>query len=185
MVYQLRFLKTSPISSWLNQTANLLEICLYQIPELSHEVLSISQRQRLIRKALVQGLSSFLVKRSLCDIHPNCDIGLQPAAENKSDDRFEEGVVNAPVKRYLFRSGANLATAVQQMISALFEKFPEASFKEKKIKLILQEALACHLFENARCFHHAYCRHSLIQKTENDFSFPQTDFKTISTQELQ
>jgi hypothetical protein len=171
MAYQLRFLKTSPLSSWLNQTASLLEICTREKINLSPGFMSDDQYRRLVRKALIKGLSSFLVKRSLCDIHLNCDLGLQPAFENKSDDRFEEGVINAPVKRYLFRRNIDLGGAVQKMAQALFEQIPETSFEERKIKLILKDALACHLFENAQCFHHAYCQRSLVQKMDGDFFF--------------
>ncbi len=177
MAYQLRFLKTSPISSWLQQTACLLGICARNKTGLSPEFLSDDQYRRLIRKSLIKGLSAFLVKRSLCDTHPNCDLGLRPAVENKSDDRFEAGVINAPVKRYLFRENTDLAGAVQKITEELFKQIPETSFEERKIKLILKDALACHLFENVRCFHHAYCRRSLVQKMNRDFAFPRRDFK--------
>jgi hypothetical protein len=172
MAYQLRFLKTTPISSWLNQTASLLEISMYfhQRTSLPPDFNPDGKNRRLIRKALIKGLSSFLVKRSLCDTHPNCDLGLHPALENRSDDRFEEGVINAPVKRYLFRGNTDLAGAVQKMSEVLFKQIPEKKFEERKTKLILKDALALHLFENTRCFHHAYCQRSLVQKMDKDFA---------------
>jgi hypothetical protein len=170
MAYQLRFLKSNPISAWLNQNASILEIFLYKRVKLSPNWASDDQNRRLIRKALIKGLSAFLVKRSLCDIHKDCDIGLRPAAANQSDDRFMAGVINAPVKRYLFREDTDFEGAVQKMASALRESIPEVSLQEHKIKHLLREILSSHLFENPDCFHHAYCRRSLIQKMDKDFA---------------
>jgi hypothetical protein len=183
MAYQLRFLKSSPISAWLNQTTGILEIFIHKKNGLSNNSISSGKNRGLIRKALVKGLSTFLVKRSLCDIRADCDIGLQPAVENESDDRFEAGVINAPVKRYLFQDNTNLDGAVQKMTETLLNYVPEAHFVEHKVKLILNEALACHLFENKQCFHHAHCRHSLIQKIGKDFASPRFDFKIHFLQE--
>lgn len=179
MAYQLRFLKISPISSWINQTASLLEICMYFRPKIGPplDFNPGDKNRRLIRKALIKGLSGFLAKRSLCDTHPDCDLGLRPAAENKNDDRFEAGVINAPVKRYLFQGDTDLDGAVEKIVSALSEKNSEISFDPRKVKFILKESLANHLFENPNCFHHAYCRHSILQKIDRDFAFPRRDFK--------
>jgi hypothetical protein len=183
MAYQLRFLKSSPIRAWLNQTASLLEIFLHQKIELSNNPITSEQNRRLIRKALVKGLSTFLVKRSVCDTHKDCDIGLQPAAENESEDRFEAGVINAPVKRYLFKGNTNLNDAAQITTETLLRYVPEAYFVTHKIKSILNEALAAHLFENKQCFHHAYCRHSLIKKMDKDFAGRHSDHELPSLKE--
>jgi len=179
MTYQLRFLKSTPISAWLNQTTNLLELFIYRRTELSNNSISSDINRRQIRKALIKGFSTFLIKRSLCGIHQDCDLGLQPAVENKSDDRFQAGVINAPVKRYLFQGSVDLTGAVKKMTETMLEYIPEARFTENKIKFILKEALACHLFENNLCFHHAHCRLSHLQKMDKDFASPSYS-KTLS-----
>jgi hypothetical protein len=173
MAYQLRFLKSNPIGAWLSQTANILEIIIPPNTWLASGPISERQNFRRVRRALAGGLSSFLVKKSMCDLDlDHCDEGLVPAPGNKSPDRFEENTVQGPVKRYMFREGTDLRGAVEKITEALFQELPEASWEREKVAGIVRESIASHLFENPRCFHRAICRHSHNMDMAKDLADP-------------
>jgi hypothetical protein len=170
MAYQLRFLKSNPIGAWLNQTAYILEVLIPGSTPSSGPTLPGRQNLRRVRKALAKGLSAFLEKKSMCDRDKNCDLSLMPVPENKSDNRFDEGFINAPVKRYMFRKGIDLSGAVQKIWEILLKDFPLASKGKRKIQAILKDSLTSHLFENPLCFHRPVCRQSHLMELSRDLA---------------
>ncbi|HEY5037794.1 MAG TPA: hypothetical protein VIJ93_01835, partial [bacterium] len=105
-----------------------------------------------------------------CDRDKNCDLSLMPVPENKSDNRFDEGFINAPVKRYMFQGGMDLPGAVQKIWVILLKNFPRASAEKRKIQAILRDSLASHLFENPICFHRPVCRRSHMMELSRDLA---------------
>jgi hypothetical protein len=170
VAYQLRFMKSIPLSYWLKQTAASLAPLLME----PHWFLPTGQPRprdmRRIRLALAQGLSSFLVKPSQCDTNAECDKGLKKAIENTNSFVDETELCESQCNRYIFKKGENLPSALEKMKQALFREFPKSVRKKEKIEAVLKFILTPHLFENPECFHRDVCLHSYNQNMAADFT---------------
>jgi hypothetical protein len=169
MAYQLRFMKSIPLSFWLKQTASSLVPLLIEPRWFSPSSQPTPRDLHRIRLALAQGLSSFLIKPSQCDTNAECDKGLKKAFENTTSFVDETELSKSQFNRYIFRKEEDLSSALEKMKRALFQEFPKSVRKKEKIEVVLKFILTPHLYENAECFHKDACLHCYNQNMTRDF----------------
>src|SRR5665213_206850 len=183
VAYQLRFMKSIPLSFWLKRTAVSLVPLLLEPHWFSPTSEPSPKDIHRVRTALSQGLSGFLIKPSQCDTNAGCDKGLKQAYENTNSFVDETELSESQFNRYIFRKEENLSSALEKMSRALFNEFPKSVGKKEKIEAVLKFILDPHLFENAECFHRDVCLHCYNQNMSEDFVEVQsTDSQTIHSE---
>jgi hypothetical protein len=182
VAYQLRFMKSIPLSFWLKKTAFSLAPLLMEprwfLPTGEPRPRDIQR----VRLALSRGLSGFLLKPSQCDTSAECDKGLKKAFENINSFVDETELSESQFTRYIFKKEDDLSSALEKMSRALFKEFPKSVRKKEKIKAVLKFILTPHLYENAECFHRDVCLHCYNQNMSDDFFEAQpADSQSISS----
>ncbi len=159
--YQLRFLKLAPIGSWLSSTAAMLNA---MIPEAAWPAPPpfSGGKVKKIKKALAEGLLTYLTRRSLCGTETVCDLGCSPALENKNPDRFEACAILGPVDQYLVEGVWGLKEMSEILAGAALKDLRVEDSLSLKIRNLLQDALAAHLYENTHCHRVPLCEHSQL-----------------------
>jgi hypothetical protein len=171
MAYQLRFEKSLPLNVWLKETACQLEplLTIYNGPS-PGSPLSTRRKFHHIRRALAKGFSSFLMKRSLCDVDEDCDIGLNRAPENTRFGISAEGLFARRVNRYPFKKEVDVPDSIQALAESLLAEFPFSARETPKIKGLLKDRLMPHLFDNPKCFNRDTCRHTYSLNLARDMA---------------
>ncbi len=185
MPYQLRFLKSAPMASWLNETSqSLAPLLLSQKNFLS---LGTYRREdvRRIWAALTTGLSGFLINRSQCGTSESCDLGLRRAPENTWMHMDRAELMEPHVDRYQFQKGEDLQSAFDKLMNPILKEFPAAALNQEKIEAVLKTFFIPHLFVNQECSYREVCLHSFDMKLAASFvkipSYPTHATKTGTT----
>lgn len=161
MTYQLRFLRSAPLASWVTSVASALETTL---PPEAWPIPMPTDKEKIqtLKRCLEVGLLSFVTRRSLCGTDEVCDVACKPAPENHNPDRFEACVILGHAHQYLVDGTLNLKEMAERLSNAILLELPGASSVSQVTQTLLQDALAGHLFVNPNCRHSAVCQHSKL-----------------------
>ena len=174
MTYQLRFLRATPLTSWITSVASALETT---FPPEAWPIPMPSDKEKIqtLKRCLEVGLLSFVTRRSLCGTEEVCDIACKPAPENHNPDRHEACVILGHVHQYLVDGTLNLKEMAERLSNAILLELPGALSVSQTTQVLLQDALAGHLFVNPNCHRSAVCQHSKLMDLKRELRHGHTE----------
>lgn len=167
MAYQLRFLKSAPLKTWLDQMAVMLDSFLPASVWDGNP--SASLRRLRIRRILRPVLLSFLERRSLCGKDPLCGQLCLPVPQNLAVDRWDRCYPHESGPLYLVKEPWTLEGMGRRLAEAVVSHFPTETGNLLEITAFLRDFLSSNLYENSICWHAPICRHSKPVSLEKEF----------------